>query len=81
MAGRFRPQLMLMDIHLGSQMDGVTAAKTIRTQSDIPCIFLSAFTGTESLARAKLVKPIGYLAKPFTGYELRTFVAEVLAKI
>lgn len=81
MAARLRPLLVLMDVHLGSQMDGITAAQTIRTQSDIPCIFLSAFTGTESLARAKLGNPAGYLAKPFADNELRTVLAAALAEV
>ena len=81
MAGRLRPQLVLMDIHLGSQMDGITAAQEIRTQYEIPCVFLSAFTGEESQARAKLTDPAGYMAKPFTEYELRTVLAAVLAEI
>jgi CheY-like chemotaxis protein len=80
MAARLRPQLLLMDIHLDSQMDGITAAEAIRTQSDIPCIFLSAFTSPENLARAKLANPAGYLAKPFTEYELRSLVGAALAK-
>jgi CheY-like chemotaxis protein len=80
MAVRLRPRLVLMDIHLGSQMDGITAAQEIRTRSDIGCVFLSAFTGEESEARARLTNPVGYLNKPFTEYELRTMLAAVLAE-
>jgi len=81
MAARLQPKLILMDIHLGTQMDGITAAQEIRTQSDIPCVFLSAFTAQETLVRAKRTKPAGYLAKPFTDYELKTLMATVLAEI
>lgn len=81
MAGRRRPRLVLMDIHLGSQMDGITAAQEIRTRFDIGCVFLSAFTGEESKARAMLTNPVGYLTKPFTEYELRTVMAAALAEI
>lgn len=81
MAIRMRPRLVLMDIHLGSQMDGITAAQEIRTQSDIPCVFLSSFTGEETQTRAKLTTPAGYLAKPFTDYDLRAVLAVVLAEI
>jgi CheY-like chemotaxis protein len=80
-AVRLRPRLVLMDIHLGSQMDGITAAQEIRTRSDIGCVFLSAFTGEESEARARLTNPVGYLPKPFTEYELRTVIATALADI
>ena len=75
---RLRPLLVLMDIHLGSQMDGITAAQEIRTQSGIPCVFLSAFTDEETQARAKRTNPAGYLAKPFTEYELRTVIRAFL---
>jgi CheY-like chemotaxis protein len=72
MAVRLRPSLVLMDIHLRGEMDGITAAQEIRTRADIGCVFLSAFTEGESLARATRTNPVGYLAKPFTEYELRT---------
>lgn len=79
-AGRLRPRLVLMDIHLGSQMDGIAAAQEIRSQYDIACVFLSAFTGDESQARAKRTNPAGYLAKPFTENELRTVLVGALKK-
>lgn len=78
MAEKFRPKLVLMDIHLGSPMDGITAAQTIRTTFGIPFVFLSAFKGAENRARAELTKPLGYLAKPFTEYELRSTLASAL---
>ena len=74
MAGRLRPDLVLMDVHLGSAMDGIDAAQTIRTQFDIPSVFLSAFSGDANRARAQLAKPAGYLAKPFEEYELREVI-------
>lgn len=80
MAARLRPHLVLMDIHLGSQMDGITAAQEIREQSDIPCVFLSAFTGEESKSRAKLTNPAGYLSKPFWEDDLRNLLVAVLAE-
>jgi CheY-like chemotaxis protein len=78
LAGQLRPQLVLMDIHLGNQMDGITAAQKIRTQFEIPCLFLSAFSAEEDQARAQLTNPAGYLAKPFTEFELRTVLASAL---
>lgn len=81
MVERLRPQLVLMDINLATQMDGITVAQKIRTQFDIPCLFLSAFTGEDIQARAKLTDPAGYLAKPFTELELRTVMAAALADL
>jgi CheY-like chemotaxis protein len=75
MAGRLRPQLVLMDVHLGSGMDGITAAQAIREQFDIPCVFLSAFAAGEMLDRAKLAKPAGFLGKPFTEEEMSAVIS------
>ena len=71
MAGELRPDLVLMDVHLGNAMDGIDAAQAIRTQFDIPTLFLSAFSGDANSARAQLAKPAGFLGKPFEEYELR----------
>ncbi|MCV2369168.1 response regulator [Roseateles oligotrophus] len=74
MAGELRPDLVLMDVHLGSAMDGIAAAQGIRTQFDIATAFLSAFSGDADRARAQLAKPAGYLAKPFEEHELREVI-------
>jgi two-component system cell cycle sensor histidine kinase/response regulator CckA len=74
MAGELRPDLVLMDVHLGSAMDGIDAAQAIRTQFDVTTVFLSAFSGDANSARAQLAKPAGYLAKPFEEYELRKVI-------
>jgi CheY-like chemotaxis protein len=74
MAAELRPDLVLMDVHLGSAMDGIEAAQAIRTQFDIPTVFLSAFSGDANRTRAHLAKPAGFLAKPFEDYELREVI-------
>ena len=78
MAGHLRPRLVLMDVHLGSAMDGITAAQEIRSQFGIPTVFLSAFDSGDSLERAKQSKPAGFLAKPFEEYQLREVVADAV---
>jgi CheY-like chemotaxis protein len=70
-AGQLLPDLVLMDVHLGSAMDGIEAAQVIRGQFDLPTVFLSAFPGESNSVRAQLAKPAGYLSKPFEDYELR----------
>lgn len=80
MAARERPDLVLMDIHLASAMDGIAAAQTLRAQWGIPCIFLSAFGNAEQLARAKLAEPVGYLEKPFGACELREVLTGAFQK-
>jgi two-component system, cell cycle sensor histidine kinase and response regulator CckA len=80
MAGAGRPRLVLMDIHLGSGMDGIDAAIDIRRQFSIPCIFLTAYATDEVVARAKAAEPLGYIIKPFTEQGLRTTVEIALYK-
>lgn len=77
---QLRPDLVLMDIHLASAMDGFTAALALRSQFDLPCVFLSAFDSDASLQRARLAEPAGYLAKPFSDHELRTVIEAALQK-
>ena len=71
LAGENRPDLVLMDIHLGGEIDGITAAEQIRQSLDIPVIFLTAFADDETLNRAKAVGPFGYILKPFDETDLR----------
>jgi len=78
MAGRMRPALVLMDIHLKGPMDGITAAQAIRADFDLPAVFISAFAADGALVRAASARPAGYIAKPFTEEDLRKVVAEAL---
>lgn len=58
------PEVMLMDINLNDEMDGIEAATSIRKFSDIPIIFLSAYTDIETKERAEGVRPFAFLPKP-----------------
>jgi CheY-like chemotaxis protein len=78
LAGRMRPTLVLMDIHLKGPMDGITAAQAIRDEFDVPSVFLSAFATGGGLARAAAVRPAGYISKPFTEEDLRKVLAAAL---
>ena len=53
LAERYRPTLVLMDIHLRGDMDGVTAATTIRERFGIPSVFLTAYATDDVVERAK----------------------------
>ncbi|MBD2296781.1 response regulator [Anabaena sphaerica FACHB-251] len=66
-----KPELVLMDIILKGEMDGITAASEIRKQLDIPMIFLTAYGDEHTLERAKITQPFGYVVKPFTIKDLR----------
>jgi len=74
------PDLILMDIRLKGSMDGIEAANQIRQRHDIPVIYLTAFANDETLARAKITEPFGYILKPFSEKELLTTVAMALYK-
>ena len=69
-ANETRPDLVLMDIILKGDMDGVEASEVIRARHDIPIIFLTACADDMTLQRAKVTEPLGYLLKPFDEWEL-----------
>jgi PAS domain S-box-containing protein len=65
------PDLVLMDINLYGQMDGIEAASKIHTFSDIPVIYLTAYTDEKTLERAKITETYAYIVKPFKERELQ----------
>jgi CheY-like chemotaxis protein len=72
------PDLILMDIMLKGNMDGVDAASMINSNLDIPIIYLTAYADTSLLDRAKMTGPYGYIVKPFKENDLRTNVKMAL---
>jgi len=68
------PDLVLMDIVLKGEMDGVTAAEKIRNWVDVPTVFLTAYADNQTLQRAKLTDPFGYIIKPFQQNDLRVAI-------
>lgn len=67
-----RPDLVLMDIMLKGKIDGVEAAKRIKNRFDIPVIYQTAYADENTLLRAKITEPYGYILKPFSERELKT---------
>lgn len=59
------PDIVIMDIHLQGDMDGIEAAGIIRENFDVPVVYLTSFSDHQILERAKLTEPFGYLLKPF----------------
>ncbi|MFP4424993.1 MAG: response regulator [Spirochaetaceae bacterium] len=68
------PELVLMDIHLEGELDGITAAERIRRDFDIPVILLTAYADEATIERARTSRPFAYLIKPFNSRELRTSI-------
>jgi hypothetical protein len=74
------PDVVLMDIVLKGERDGIAAAEEVRNRLDIPVIFLTAYGDEETLRRAKVTEPFGYLLKPYEEKELQTTIEMALYK-
>lgn len=73
-AAELEPDLVMMDITLSGQMDGITSARYIFQLFHIPIVFLTAHCDDTLLERAKNAQPLGYILKPFTDKELTSNV-------
>ena len=80
MAGRLHPHLILMDVRLQGTLDGIAAAQAIHAEHDIPIIYLTAHSDTDTLSRAKETGPFGYILKPFEERDLATQIELALYK-
>ena len=69
-----RPELVLMDVRLGGEMDGIQAAEIIRDRFNVPVVYLTAYADEETILRARETTPFGYLVKPFNERELRATI-------
>jgi len=73
-ATRDRPDLVLMDIRLKGEKDGVEAAKEIRQQVDVPIVYVTAYSDRLTVEQAKRSEHDGYILKPFQARELESTV-------
>lgn len=72
--------LVLMDIKLKHDVDGIEAARIIRATRDVPVVYLTAYADDGTLARARVTEPYGYLVKPFDERELTAAIAMTLQR-
>lgn len=79
-AAEFHPDLVLMDIMLKGEMNGVEAASQIREKFGIPVIFLTAYADESTLNKAKVTEPYGYIIKPFKEIDLHTSIEMAVYK-
>lgn len=77
-AAELCPDLVLMDINLRGKMSGVEAAGKIRESLDLPVVYLTACADDDTMQRAIVTNPFGYVLKPFKEKELRTTVEMAL---
>ncbi|MFQ5964148.1 MAG: ATP-binding protein [Candidatus Scalinduaceae bacterium] len=75
-----RPDLVLMDIMLKGDMDGVETAKKLQEFLDVPVVYLTAYTDDSTLRRAKVTEPYGYILKPFEERDLHINIEIALYK-
>lgn len=76
-----KPDLILMDILLKkSDLDGISTAARIQSQINIPVVYLTAHSDAETLERAKVTTPFGYILKPFRAEELQAAIEIALYK-
>ncbi len=77
---RLRPSLVLMDVQLRGPQDGIDTADLIRKQFHIPIIFVTGCADSETLNRARITEPFGYVVKPFQGVDFRAQIEMALWK-
>ena len=80
LAAQFMPDLVLMDIRLRGEIDGVEAAEKIRSEFHLPVVYLTAHADENTLQRAKISEPFGYILKPFEDRELITTIEIALSR-
>lgn len=68
------PDLVLMDIQLKGQIDGIETAEAIGNISEVPIIYLTAYADEDTLQRAKITEPFGYVVKPFDERDLHVAI-------
>jgi CheY-like chemotaxis protein len=68
---KMRPDIVLMDINLQGEMDGIETAGRIKKNFTIPVIFVSSHTDEATISRAKEIRPDGFVRKPFEDDDLR----------
>jgi YesN/AraC family two-component response regulator len=73
------PELILMDVMIKGEIDGIEVAEHIRFLYDIPIIYLTGFSDVETLKRAEMTNPSGYVVKPFRREQLLSTIRIALA--
>jgi signal transduction histidine kinase len=77
---KMQPDLVLMDIRLRGDLDGIDTASRVRSEYRLPVIFLTSHADAETLARAKQVTPSGYVVKPFRQVNLCSAIEMAIFK-
>jgi len=68
------PDLILMDIMLKGKMTGIDVSIQIHKEISVPIIYMTAYADKDTLSKAKMTQPHGYIIKPYKEVDLRTTV-------
>jgi DNA-binding LytR/AlgR family response regulator len=74
------PDIVLMDIMLKGYMNGIQAAEIVKLDYSLPVIFLTAYADEDTLSKAKISEPYGYILKPFKEIDLQTSIEIAIYK-
>lgn len=74
------PDIVLLDIMLKGEMNGIEVAEIVKKEYNIPVIFLTAYADESTLSKAKVTEPYGYIIKPFKEIDLHTSIEMALYK-
>ena len=74
LAAKVKPDLILMDIVMPGELDGINAAEKIKKELDIPVVFLTGYSQNELLDRAKQAEPYGYILKPVQTNQIKAAI-------
>jgi CheY-like chemotaxis protein len=80
LARNTRPDVVLMDINIRGNIDGIETAKTIKKEFGIPVIYVTSHSDGVTLERARDTKPDGFIVKPFEDNDLRVAIELALKK-
>lgn len=73
-AVQHRPDVVLMDIRLAGQIDGIEAAQQIQASAEIPVIFMTAYPDDNTIKRVKQLNPLGFFIKPVKIHNIQSVV-------
>jgi CheY-like chemotaxis protein len=77
---QLHPELVLLDIRLNGDLDGIEVAAKIRDEFSIPIIYISALLDEATKQRAELTQPLEYIEKPFTDEDIQAAINEAFKK-
>lgn len=80
LVAKTRPDLVLMDINIQGEIDGIETAKRIKKQFSIPVVYVTSHSDGPTLDRAKATQPDGFIVKPFEDNDLRVGIELALKK-